>query len=214
MPSRDRRVDERLERANMRTIIVISTAILVIALHLAVWGSYSLEIRILQARDLVGLASVKSSQRMADICTELKKYNCVEYAYTRMAKIDKTKTYKLAEYQISRRKFVDAAKTLKTHLSTSKKDSTAMLLYARALGELGQIDEAATYYEKTMAMHARVLQPDVVKSYVKDLARAKRYTQAQAVILRARRVNAKASRFMEQEYRLLDATNGRSTASK
>ena len=61
---------------------------------------------------------------------------------------------------------------------------------------------------------ARVLQPQVIKNYVTDLARAKRYTQAQAVILRMRRNHARAGQFMEQEFRLLDATNyGRQTAS-
>ena len=207
-------IDAEIDKANRRMIIVLSTIIVVVAMHLASWGSHSIEIRWLQVRDLTGTASVNSMDRMVQICTELKKHSCVEYAYTRMAQIDKSKTNKLAEYQMSRRKFREAAQNLKTHLTTAKKDSTAMYLYARTQGELGNVDEAATYYEKALQMHARVLQPEVVKNYVKDLARAKRYSQAQAVIIRARRVNAKASRFMEQEYRLLDATNGRHTAAK
>lgn len=204
----NREIDEQIDKANRRAIVVISTIIVLVAFHLASWGSYSLEIRFLQLRDLTGLASVKSMNRMADICLELKKFRCVEYSYVRAAQIDKGQTAKLAEYQISRRKFKEAAQALREHLRSAKKDNTAMLLYAKTLGELGQIDEAARYYEHILGSQSRKLQPEVVKSYVKDLARAKRYSQAQAVILRARKTHARAGRFMEQEYRLLEAGNG------
>lgn len=206
-------VDAEIDKANRRIIFAVSTTILVVAVHLASWGSHSLEIRWLQLRDLTGMASTTSMDRMVQICTELKKHSCVEYAFIRMAQIDRSKTNELAEYQMSRRKFKEAAQNLKAYLGTTKKDSRALLLFARAQGELGRIDEAVVYYEKALQMQAHVLQPEVVRNYVKDLARAKRYSQAQAVIIRARRVSAGNSRFMEQEYRLLDATNGRQTAS-
>lgn len=208
-------IDAQIDKANNRTIVIVSAVIVLVAVHLATWGSYSLEIRYLQLRDLTGLASASSMDRMAKICVELKKYSCAEYAYSREAQIDKNQISKFAEYQMSRRKFKEAAQSLRNHLRTAKKDTTAMLTYAKVCGELGQIDEAARYYEHIIGSQARVLQPEVVKAYVKDLAKAKRYSQAQAVILRARKTHARASRFMEQEYRLLDAgTAGPRTASK
>lgn len=215
MENINRDIDAQIDKANNRTILIISALILIVGFHLASWGSYSLEIRFLQLRDLTGLASAKSMDRMAKICLELKKYSCAEYAYSREAQIDKNQISKFAEYQMSRRKFKEAAQSLRNHLKTAKKDTTAMLTYAKALGELGQIDEAARYYEHVIGSQSRVLQPEVVKAYVKDLAKAKRYSQAQAVILRARKTHARAARFMEQEYRLLEAgTAGPRTASK
>jgi hypothetical protein len=200
-------IDAQIDKANNRTILIISAVILLAAFHLASWGSYSLEIRYLQLRDWTGTASAKSMDRMAKICFDLKYYNCAEYAYSREAQIDKNQISKFAEFQMSRHKFKEAAQALRNHLKTAKRDTAAMLTYARALGELGQIDEAARYYEHVIGTQARTLQPEVVKAYVKDLAKAKRYTQAQAVILRARKTHARAAHFMEQEYRLLEAGN-------
>jgi len=198
----------------MRFVVGLSVAILVVFFQLGSWGSHALEIRWLQARDLVGMNSIESLDRMAAICQELKKMNCVEYAFKRQAQIDKRKTARLAEFQMSRNKFKDAVYALGAYLKTTKQDSQAMMLYARALSEDGQIDKAIHYYETMLRSQVRVLKPELVKNYVRDLSRAKRYTQAQAVILRTRRAHARAAGFMERELRILGELNSvRQTAS-
>jgi hypothetical protein len=207
-------VDEKLDQSTMKLVIGISITILVVFMQLGSWGSHAAEIRWVQLRDLVGMNSMQSLNRMAEICQELKKMNCVEYAYKRQAQLDKKQTSRLAEFLISRNKFKDAANALGLYLKTAKQDSKAMLLYARALSEDGQIDKAIHYYERMMTTQMRVLQPELIQNYVRDLSRAKRYTQAQAVILRTRRMNARAAHFMEQEFRILGELSAvRQTAS-
>ncbi len=204
-------IEAKLESNTQKWTIGICVAILTLILNFASWGTHLLEIRWVQLRDVSGMGSVQSFDRMAAICTELKKYDCIEYAYKRASQIDKTKTKRFAEFLVTRRKFKDAALWLSHYIKTSKQiDAPAMQLYAKVLSELGRSEEALGLYEQIIQTQKRVFQPEIIHNYVKELAKAKRYSQAQALILRTRKAHSRvASRFMEQEFRILGEINTR-----
>lgn len=203
--------EQKFEQRNRNLIIGISVGVLVLFFHLATWGSYSLEVRFLQLRHITGMGSIKSLDRMVAICTELKYYDCIESSYARQARIDARYSSRLADYQMTRHKFKEAAQSLRQYVRTAKKDPKAFTLYAKATGEIGQIDEAAKYYEYAIA-GAGIRQTETVQSYVKHLTRAKRFAQAQNVILRARRTHKPG--FMDSEYRVISEMQARKTAAE
>lgn len=201
-PKKATALDRKIERSNLKIIIGISLAVLVGFSQLTVWGDSAFEIRWVQFRDLVGFSSVQSLERMAEICSELKKRDCVEHAYLRQSQLDKRNIWRLAEFQISRHKFKEAVNTLKNHVAKEKSDTRAMMMYANALTELKRFDEAVKYYEYLISK-SQSLPAEAAKYYVKCLARAKRYQQAQNVILKIRKTYPGTPRFMDGEYRVL-----------
>jgi tetratricopeptide (TPR) repeat protein len=203
-------VDAKMERHNMRFVIGFSVLLLLAFMQVATWGSHALEVRFLQAADKVGLTSVQQMERLAKICVELKKRDCVEYAYLRQSQLDKRNGVRLAEFQISRGKYTEAVATLKTHVAHNKQDMHAYLVYAGALTEIGRYDEAIKYYEYLISK-AQTLPSAAAASYVKCLARAKRYEQAQNVIYKIRKTYPGTARFMDSELRVLAGL--RSTAT-
>lgn len=206
-------IDAKLEQNHMRIVVIISIVVLVGFCNLVSWGSYTFEMRMLQLRDLVGMSSVASLDRMAAICEELKKFNCIEYAYSRQAKIEPKMTIRYAQYQMTRHKWKEAALTLKGYVARKGADPKAYGLYAQALSEAGQIDEAIKYFE--YAIHRTRATQDVIQAYVKHLSRNRRFDQALSVILRYRKAKPN---FMESEYRIIMAmrssVNDRMVAGK
>ncbi|MGE3684595.1 MAG: hypothetical protein AB7G93_23000 [Bdellovibrionales bacterium] len=199
-------IETQLERSNLRMVAIVSATVLVGFFHLASWGPYSFEIRMLQLRDLTGFSTVASLERMAQICGDLKKTACVEYAYRKQARLNTKYAVRLAEHLIARKKYVLAASSLKPRLLTHKSDARAAFLYAQAMGEQGKIREAIPYYEYALgATKSHAGREEVVRSYVKHLARARYFQQAQKVILRVRQKYVRRSRYMDSEYRLLAA---------
>lgn len=195
-------VDAKLEKYNLRFVISFSALLVFAFVQVATWGDHALEIRWIQFADQTGLASVDQLERMAKICVELKKRDCAEYAYLRQSQLDQRNAVRLAEFQISRGKYREALASLKTYVAANKQDMRAYMVYAEALTELGRYDEAVQYYEYLISK-AQTLPTDATKNYVKCLARAKRYEQAQNVIYKVRKSYPGTARFMDGELRVL-----------
>lgn len=173
----------------------------------------SFEMRWLQLRSMIGASSVSSLDRLAALCEDLKKTSCVEKALADQARIDSKRTTKYASYLMSRRKFNEAAQVMNKYVQRGKADTAAYATLAEALAESGRMDEAAQYFERSIAgKHPSM---DHVQLYVKSLARAKRFDQALAVILRVRRTQVNA---LPSEYRIIsemrNATNRHLLADK
>ncbi len=195
-------VDAKLERHNLRFVLSFSALLVFAFVQVATWGDHALEIRWIQVADKTGLASVEQLERMAKICVELKKRDCVEYAYLRQSQMDKRNAVRLAEFQMSRGKYREALGSLKTYVASNKQDFRALMVYAEALTEVGRFDEAAQYYEYIISK-AQTLPNEAVKNYVKCLARAKRYQQAQNVIYKVKKTYPGTTGFMDGELRVL-----------
>jgi len=174
--------EQASEEFDTRLLIGIAGSIVLIFVLLA----SSVELRWLQTRDFVGLSSISSLNRMIELCTGLRKASCVEYALSRQAKFEPKLSVRHAEYLLGRQKSKEAVLTMKKFISGGKADAAAYIVYARALAEAGQIDEAIKYFERVITS-TRTPKMEHMQSYVKYLARAKRFDQALSLIMRARR---------------------------
>lgn len=182
------------DNADSQLFLVIASGILVLFLLLA----SSVELRWLQMRDIVGLSSYKSLNRMIAVCTDLKNHKCVEHALTKQAKWDPKRSVKLAEYLLTRNKAKAAVAGLQKYVASGNADSKALVLYGQALAETGRLDEATRYFERAIAGSKPSI--DNMRIYVKYLTRSKRFDQALSVIIRARKVMPNA---LAVEYRVI-----------
>jgi tetratricopeptide (TPR) repeat protein len=166
------------------------------------WGGHAIEVLPLQAARLIGLDSLAANEHLARICLDLKKYECVERSYKRLAFAGTPDGFlRLGKFQNSRLEYAAAAESFRQFFARGGRDLEASYGYARALGEIGRVDEASRYYDHVLAAKPDVLQITVVHNYVKALVDHGRLDQALKVISTIRRRGQSVSSFMDSEYK-------------
>jgi tetratricopeptide (TPR) repeat protein len=199
----EKQEQKQFERRSL--IAVIASAVLIVAgfVHVVNWGGYSLEILPIQAASFIGMESQSSTKRMAEICLDVKKLDCVESMYVRLALSDASGWVRLGKFQFNRSKYPEAAESFRQFFAKGGQDLDASYVYARALGETGRVDEASKYFEYVLAAKPDILQVTVAQNYVKLLVGAGRYDQALKVIDAIRKKGENASQFMDSEYKVI-----------
>src|SRR6202042_3366331 len=125
-------------------------------------------------KDLIGSSSNEDLEQMASICLERKKLDCVERAYSRLGERDQTQLLRLGKFEMSRGHYNEAVNTYRTFFTKGGIDLEASYNFARALGQVGMVDEAAKYYDYVLGAKPDVLQVTVIHNYVKLLMEAHR----------------------------------------
>lgn len=199
----ERAVQRHFERTSLIGVVIAAAVIVIAFVELVNWGGYTLEVIPLQAQALVGMDSVSGIERMAQICLEVKKFDCTERMYMRLAVHDQKALPRLAKFQFNRMKYAEAAESYRQFFAAGNQDLDAAYVYARALGELGRVDEAAKYFDYVLASKPGTLQVTVATNYVTMLVRNNRPGQALKVIEGIRKLGESASQFMASEYNVI-----------
>lgn len=192
-------VEVGLERSFMWSIVAFSAFTLAAFMHVSTWDQFSGEIIGLKVGETIGTSSMADMERMAQICLELKKYDCTERKLAQLSRQDVRIYARLGKFQMSQRKFTEAADSFRRFFNSGGGDLEANYQFARALGELGKIEEATKHFEYVLASKPDVLQVTVAQNYVKYLVQANRYDRARDVILKLRRKGDSVSSFMDSE---------------
>lgn len=196
--------EKHTAQGEKHTIVVFSSMlglILFSFIQLMNWDSYSLEIIPLKIKDTLGMSSPANMDRTAEICMELKKWDCVETNYSHAGQADKTKLPRLGAFQMKRAKYNEAAQTYYGFFQSGGADLEASYNYAKALAQLGQVDEAIKYFDQVLAARPDTLQVTVVQNYVKLLMDNQRYDQAKKLIQDIRGHGPESGSFMESEFK-------------
>ncbi len=190
---------------NRSLIVVCLTAVAIVLgfIHMANWGSYSLEVIPIKISMMTGTSTNSIDERMAEICTKMLKLDCVEQMYGKIALRDTKGWNRLGQLQFNRNKFAEANKSFAIYFGKGGKDLDAAFYYARALANAGRIDESAKHFERILAAKPQIFQITVAQTYVKILVDNGRLEQALKVISNQRKKGENTSRFMESEYRLI-----------
>lgn len=191
--------EEKFERSFLVSIIVSAALFVSAFIHFANWGSAGVEVIAFKLGQIAGWNSKESVNRMAQICLDLKKYDCTERLYLQLARMDFKEYSRLGKFQFAQRKFKEAADSYKNFFASHGEDVEAHYIYARALGEIGDIDEAARHFDYVLSTKPDVVQITVVQNYVKYLIRANQLDHARRVIQQVRRRSETVSSFMEAE---------------
>jgi tetratricopeptide (TPR) repeat protein len=145
---------------------------------------------------------------LASICMERKKYDCVEQQYARLGQQNPQLMLRLGKFQMSRAHYNEAVNTYRTFFSKGGIDLEASYNFAKALGQVGQIDEAAKYYDYVLGAKPDVLQVTVIQNYVKLLMEANRLDKARTLIEQVRHKSDTSAYFMETEFKKIQALTG------
>lgn len=191
--------EEGLERSFL--YMIIATAVFIVAgfVHVASWGSASLDVVLFKAGELAGGNSPAAIEKMARTCLELKKFECTEKMYAQLARTDFKVNARLGKFQLSQRKFKEASESFRRFFAAGGGDIEVNYMYAKALGEIGEINEAAKHFDYVLAAKPDVVQITVVQNYVKYLISANKLDHAKKVIQKVRRRDTTVSSFMENE---------------
>lgn len=187
-----------------QTIVIFTSVVIVTVLafvQLLNWDKYALEMIPLKIKSTIGMTSVSDSNRSAEICMELKKWDCVESNYKTVAIVDPSQLSRLGHFLMKRGKFSDAAQSYYAHFKNGGNDLESSYNYAKALAQLGQVDDATKYFEQVLAARPDVLQVTVIQNYVKLLMDHQRYDQARRLIQDIRGKSPESGLFMESEYK-------------
>jgi tetratricopeptide (TPR) repeat protein len=177
--------------------------------QLATWDVHSWDVIPLQVKELIGASSNDDLEKMASICMERKRYDCVEKEYSRLSERDPKLLLRLGKFQMSRARYNDAVNTYRTFFSKGGIDLEASYMFARSLGQVGMVDEAAKYYDYVLGAKPDVLQVTVVQNYVKLLMEANRLDQAKKLIENVRSKSETSAYFMDNEFKKIqELTSG------
>lgn len=199
----DERVQKDIERKNIIAFVGLSIFLIAAHIQLMNWDKHSLSIIPIVLKETVGAASSADYESKAQICMDLKKYDCVESAYIQTAKIEPTLWKRAGDFEMKRGKFAEAARSYFPLFQNGKvQDIEVSYNYAKALAAIGQVDEAISYFDAILAARPDVLQVTVVQNYVKLLMQHQRYDQAQVLISKVRKSSGPAGEsFMDNEFK-------------
>lgn len=191
----------KLENKFIKVAIGISIFTVAAFMQVVSWDKYAIEALPLKIKETIGMTNIVDQERLAEICMDLKKYDCVEINYNLTAKSDNMKMLRLGKFQMKRAKWNEAANSFYSFFQNGGEDLEASYDYAKTLAQLGQVDEAVKYFDQVLASKPDVLQVTVVQSYVKLLMDHQRYAEAKKLMDGVRSKGENASMFMETEYK-------------
>lgn len=177
-------------------------------LQLTSWDTYSIEVIPLQVKGLIGASTNQDLERLAEICLDRKKLDCVESTYARLSERDQSQLIRLGKFEMSRGHYQEAVNTYRGFFSKGGVDLEASYNFARALGQVGMVDEASKYFDYVLGAKPDVVQVTVVQNYVKLLMEANRLDQAQKLIEGVRKKSETSAYFMEDEFKKIQASKG------
>jgi len=199
-------VQNQVEKRTIIWMSAICFSIVAGYLVLMNWDKHSLSIIPLTVKETFGGMTPADHEKKSEICMDLKKWDCVESAYTHIAQNDQSAWRRVGDFQMKRAKYSEAAQSYYRFLQGGGQDLGVSYSYAKALAELGQVDEAVKYFDEVLAAKPDVLQVTVVQNYVKLLVEHKRYDQARTLIEGTRtRGGPTAGMFMEAEMKQIQA---------
>lgn len=183
-------------------LLAVFTTILLIGgfIQIVNWNSYSLEIIPIKYKQIAGIATSKDLNRIAEICMDRQKPQCVEQAYADILRNDSENLEVIAKYAkilVNNKKLRQASNSFANYFKRGGKDLNTAFAYAKVLGSLGLIDESKEYFEYVINSKPGMMQITVTQRFVDMLYNAGRYREAQQAILKFRKRGVNATYFME-----------------
>ena len=180
------------------------------------WNSYFIEIIPIKAKQMAGIATPVELNRIADICIDRQKPQCVEQAYSDILRRDPTNLEVIAKYAkilVNNQKLRLASDSFARYFQEGGKDLDAAFEYAKVLGSLGDINESKRYFDYVIDAKPEIMQVTVTQRLVDMLYNAGRYKEAQQAIIKFRKRGANAIYFMEAKLKKIEAMLGRQRTS-
>ena len=164
------------ESASQKTVIIgmvlVFTLVAGSLFHFFQWGSYGFSI------------FFASPSEKAEICMDLKKYDCVEKSYQALFHSTGDLKYleELGEFQFKREKFSSAEKSYRLYFSKQGKSYKAAYYYAHSLAKTGDIESAIQYFDSILRSKPHILMVTIMESYLEVLVSHNRIHKAKEIL--------------------------------
>ena len=190
-----------VDKKSIQLMVGISVLVLGCYIQISNWDTAWLKIIPLGIKDTIGMSSPADIEAKASICMDLKKWDCVNTQYAKAAIANPELWQRAGHFQMQQAKYNEAAQSYFKYFQAGGKELDASYNYAKALAQLGQVDEATRYFDQVLAARPETLQITVVQNYVKLLMDHQRYDQAKALINKVRsEAGPSGESFMEAEF--------------
>ncbi|MCB0411446.1 MAG: hypothetical protein KDD22_02900, partial [Bdellovibrionales bacterium] len=201
----DQKLEKKIYNTFLKFSLILCMGLVGGFIQAVNWDHYSAEIIPLKFKEMSGTADLADYQRLTEICTKRKKWDCVENALAkRFALSPQTELESLAslgDLQYKRLRIKEAAETLNKYFAQGGLSLDAGYTYARTLSEIGDVDQASTDYSNILKSKPETLQITVAQNYIRLLMKAQRHREAKEVLDEIRDSGANANLFMEKEYK-------------
>src|SRR5690606_24630914 len=150
------------------------------------WDRHSFEIIPLTIKEFAGVANLNDYRRLTEICIERKKWDCTESSLAKRFALSPHSELEaladLGEVQYKRQKVREAADSLNQYFAQGGLNLDASYTYARALSDIGDLEQASTVYDRILKSKPDTLQVTVAQNYIRVLMKAQRHRQAKEVL--------------------------------
>ena len=179
-------VDTESKKSQARTAVALlcsASFLTVTFFHFFQWGGHGFSILF------------ADSVKKVAICSELRKYDCVEKAY--YASFNKTGDLKyleeLGEMQFKREKYSESEGTYKLYFAKGGDSFKAAYYYAHILSKNNQVDSAIQYFDTILRSKPHALMITVMDSYIDILISHRRGDKAKEVLSWVKKTNPGAT---------------------
>ncbi len=193
---------KRAQTAIAKNIVIAGLGLMAGIVYIGSWGSSSVSIAPLKARQWTGQLNPASFQKLKTICMRLKKYDCVEKAQESFFQSsgDMKALEEMGEFQYRRKKFDQAQKTYHRYFTQKGTSVKSAYNYARILEKSGQDKHALSYYQYALKAEPDTLQITVMRSYIDLMVKMGQTHQARQELSRLKPVITRAGSLAQQEY--------------
>ncbi len=197
----DQKVENEIQKKTIFAFVAVSIFVVAAHIQLANWDNQSLNIIPIVVKETMGTSTPADFEAKAEMCMQLKKWDCVETEYLKAAAVDPVKFQRAGDFQMKRAKYNPAAQSYYKFFQAGQQSLDVSYNYAKALAKLGQVDDAVKYFDQVLAARPETLQVTVVQNYVKLLMDAQRFEQAKVLISKIRKESGPAGEsFMDDEF--------------
>lgn len=174
------RVLKQNERKTIRALVIGALLTVGLFSHLAIWGSYALQIPLVELQELTGTLSRQGYLELADACTALGRYACAKSADTEITtSLNDISGLALRAHLEERLGEGPAAlASLTAYFAAGGKDATASVAYGRLLEAAGRNDEALKAYDYAVQNPGELLPVQATTGLVHVLMKQGRYQDA------------------------------------
>ena len=194
----------RLQKSIVINLLAAGFLLMGSVVYISQWGSASWSIIPLKARAWTGMLNSSSYAQLEKICTQLKKYSCVEGAHRSYFKssADLNALSKLGDFQYRRGLFSKANNTYKLYFTKKGRGVKPAYNYARVLEKLGRNSRALEYYKYALKAEPAAVQVSVMRAYINLLVKEGLHARAKKELNAFEMIVKRSTSLVQQEYKV------------
>ena len=194
---------KQVQKIIIKNLILAGFFIMGSFFYISEWGTASLSIVPLKARQWTGLLNQNSYEDLKSICLKLKKYDCVEKAHLSYFHSSKNLEvlHALGEFQYRRGLLNEAKQTYTMYFTQKGTSIKAAYIYAKVLEKAGQHQSALEYYLYALKAQPNVAQVTVMKSYINLLKLMGQHQKAEIELKKFQSLVKKSTSLVQNNFK-------------